>query len=50
MGHTHPSLAQLAERLTVVVARHQHVAGSIPAARILFPDFMSACVASEKIC
>ena len=34
-----PSLAQLAERLTVVVAvrhnRHQHVAGSIPAARIL---------------
>jgi hypothetical protein len=27
----------LAERLTVVVQRHQHVAGSIPAARILLP-------------
>lgn len=38
MGHTCPSLAQLVERLTVVVQRHQHVAGSIPAARIPFAN------------
>jgi hypothetical protein len=45
-----PSLAQLAERLTVVVAsrhrRHQHVAGSIPAARILLLPCPSLCNSS----